>query len=77
VRRSFRGSVRIQLYFKPWFPTKKGGRIVEDLGDMTYEETVLRLVRLMYVTMKSAGSTSLCAILRETGSAVLKSVSRA
>ena len=36
-------------YFKPWFPAKKDGRIVEDLGDMTYEETVLRLVRLMYV----------------------------
>jgi fatty acid synthase subunit alpha len=37
-------------YFKPWFPAKKDGRVVEDLGDMTYEETVLRLVRLMYVT---------------------------
>ncbi|KAF8271214.1 fatty acid synthase [Lactarius quietus] len=36
-------------YFKPWFPAKKDGRVVEDLGDMTYEETVLRLVRLMYV----------------------------
>ncbi|KAI0264369.1 fatty acid synthase [Gloeopeniophorella convolvens] len=36
-------------YFKPWFPAKKDGRAVEDLGDMTYEETVLRLVRLMYV----------------------------
>jgi enoyl reductase-like protein len=37
-------------YFKPWFPAKKDGRVVEDLGDMTYEETVLRLVRLMYVS---------------------------
>jgi enoyl reductase-like protein len=37
-------------YFKPWFPAKKDGRVVEDLGDMTYEETVLRLVRLVYVT---------------------------
>ncbi|KAI9439787.1 fatty acid synthase [Lactarius indigo] len=36
-------------YFKPWFPAKKDGRAVEDLSDMTYEETVLRLVRLMYV----------------------------
>jgi enoyl reductase-like protein len=36
-------------YFKPWFPAKKDGRVVDDLGDMTYEETVLRLVRLMYV----------------------------
>jgi fatty acid synthase subunit alpha len=31
-------------YFKPWFPAKKDGRVVEDLGDMTCEETVLRLV---------------------------------
>ena len=37
-------------YFKPWFLTKKDNQIVEDLGDMTYEETVLRLVRLRYVT---------------------------
>ena len=29
---------------------KKYGWVLEDLGDMTYEETVLRLVRLMYVT---------------------------
>ncbi len=34
-------------YFKPWFPAKKDGRVVEDLGDLTYEETVLRLVRLI------------------------------
>ena len=30
-------------YFKPWFQAEKGGRIVEDLGDVTYEEAVLRL----------------------------------
>jgi enoyl reductase-like protein len=41
---------------------------VEDLGDMTYEETVLRPVRLMYVTQgrpKSAGSIYLCATSQE------------
>jgi enoyl reductase-like protein len=37
-------------YFKPWFPAKKDGQVVEDLGDITYKRTVLRLVRLMYVT---------------------------
>jgi fatty acid synthase subunit alpha len=37
-------------YFKPWFSMKKDGWVVEHLGDMTYEETLLRLVRLMYVT---------------------------
>lgn len=37
------------IYFKPWFPAKGDGRVVEDLGDRTYE-TVLRLIRLMYVT---------------------------
>src|SRR5260370_4568350 len=37
---------------KPWFAQKKDGTIVMDLGDMTYEETVLRLVRLMYVAYK-------------------------
>ena len=31
-------------------PDEEGCRVVEDLGDMTYEETVLHLVRLMYVT---------------------------
>ncbi|THH15787.1 hypothetical protein EW146_g4747 [Bondarzewia mesenterica] len=36
-------------YAKPWFGWKKDGSVVEDIGDMTYEETVLRLVRLMYV----------------------------
>ncbi|KAI0067274.1 fatty acid synthase [Artomyces pyxidatus] len=36
-------------YFKPWFGWKKDGSTVEDIGEMTYEESVLRLVRLMYV----------------------------
>ena len=35
---------------KPWFGWKKDGTAVEDLSDMTYEETVLRMVRLMYVS---------------------------
>ena len=34
---------------KPWFGWKKDGSVVEDIGFMTYEETVLRMVRLMYV----------------------------
>lgn len=34
---------------KPWFGWKKDGSIALYLNDMTYEETVLRLVRLMYV----------------------------
>ncbi|KAL5526485.1 FAS2 [Sanghuangporus sanghuang] len=36
-------------FAKPWFGWKKDGRVVADLGDMTYEETVLRMVHLMYV----------------------------
>jgi hypothetical protein len=32
-------------HFKPWFPAKNDGRVVEDLGDMTHEEAMLRLVR--------------------------------
>lgn len=39
-------------FAKPWFGWKKDGSVVDDLGDMTYEETVLRLVRLMYVDHK-------------------------
>ena len=35
---------------KPWFGWKKDGTTAEDLGDMTYEETVLRMVRLTYVS---------------------------
>lgn len=37
-------------YFEPWFPAKKDGRVMDDLGDVTYEETAFRLVRLMYVS---------------------------
>lgn len=40
-------------FAKPWFPAKKDGTVVKDLGDMTYEETVLRLVRLTYVKHQS------------------------
>ncbi|KAH8117927.1 fatty acid synthase [Phellopilus nigrolimitatus] len=36
-------------FSKPWFGWKKDGRVVADIGDMTYEEIVLRMVRLMYV----------------------------
>lgn len=36
-------------FAKPWFGWKKDGRVVSDLGDMTYEETVLRMIQLMYV----------------------------
>ncbi|KAI0033531.1 fatty acid synthase [Vararia minispora EC-137] len=35
---------------KPWFGWKKDGSVAEDIGDMTYEETVLRMIRLMYVS---------------------------
>jgi fatty acid synthase subunit alpha len=34
---------------KPWFGCKKDGSVAEDIGDMTYEETALRMIRLMYV----------------------------
>ncbi len=36
-------------FAKPWFGWKKNGSVARDLGDMTYEEVVLRMVRLMYV----------------------------
>ena len=36
-------------FAKPWFGWKKDGSGVSDLGDMTYEDTVLRMVRLMFV----------------------------
>ena len=36
-------------FSKPWFGWKKDGSAVEDLADMTYEEVVLRMIRLMYV----------------------------
>ena len=37
-------------FAKPWFGWKKDQSVVEDIRDMTYEEMVLHLVRLMYVT---------------------------
>ncbi|KAF7374647.1 Fatty acid synthase subunit alpha [Mycena sanguinolenta] len=36
-------------FSKPWFGWKKDGSVAKELGDMTYEETVLRMVRLMFV----------------------------
>lgn len=36
-------------FAKPWFGQKKDGTVVEDLADMTYEEAVLRMIRLMFV----------------------------
>jgi fatty acid synthase subunit beta len=37
-------------FAKPWFGWKKDGSVAFDLGDMTYEEVTLRMVRLMYVS---------------------------
>jgi len=37
-------------FSKPWFGWKKDGSVAKDLGDMTYEEVALRMVRLMYVS---------------------------
>ncbi|EJU05022.1 fatty acid synthase [Dacryopinax primogenitus] len=34
---------------KPWFPSKADGSVVGDIGDMTYEEVVRRMVKLMFV----------------------------
>ncbi|CAE6460687.1 unnamed protein product [Rhizoctonia solani] len=36
-------------FAKPWFAQKSDGRVVGDIADMTYEEVVRRMVRLMYV----------------------------
>jgi fatty acid synthase subunit alpha len=36
-------------FSKPWFGWKKDGSVAQDLGDMTYEEVTLRMVRLMFV----------------------------
>lgn len=36
-------------FSKPRFGWKKDGSVAQDLGDMTYEEVVLRMVRLMFV----------------------------
>jgi enoyl reductase-like protein len=64
-------------YFKPWFPVKKDGRVVDDFGDMTYRETVLRLVCLIYITTPTVDPIYLCTTSRETGCAVSKSISPA
>ncbi|KAG2076495.1 hypothetical protein BDR04DRAFT_694370 [Suillus decipiens] len=40
-------------FAKPWFGWKKDGSVALDLGDMTYEEVALRMVRLMYVSHQS------------------------
>ena len=37
-------------FAKPWFGWKKDGSVAIDLSDMTYEETVLRMIRLMFVS---------------------------
>ena len=37
-------------FAKPWFGWKKDGGVATDLSDMTYEETVLRMIRLMFVS---------------------------
>jgi fatty acid synthase subunit alpha len=36
-------------FAKPWFAEKKDGSVPLDLGDLTYEEVALRMVRLMFV----------------------------
>ena len=37
-------------FVKPWFGWKKDGSVAINISDMTYEETVLRMVRLMFVS---------------------------
>ncbi|KAH0585247.1 hypothetical protein H2248_008491 [Termitomyces sp. 'cryptogamus'] len=37
-------------FAKPWFGWKKDETVATDLSDMTYEETVLRMIRLMFVS---------------------------
>jgi fatty acid synthase subunit alpha, fungi type len=37
-------------FSKSWFGWKKDGSVAQDLGDMTYEEVILRMVRLMFVS---------------------------
>ncbi|GLB40343.1 putative protein with domain of unknown function (DUF1729) [Lyophyllum shimeji] len=36
-------------FAKPWFGWKKDGSVAPELGDMTYEEVILRMIRLMFV----------------------------
>jgi fatty acid synthase subunit alpha, fungi type len=33
----------VKLNAEPWFGWKKDGSVAQDLGDMTYEEVVLRM----------------------------------
>ncbi|KAF9467993.1 fatty acid synthase [Collybia nuda] len=40
-------------FSKPWFGWKKNKGVARDLGDMTYEEVVLRMIRLMFVSHQS------------------------
>lgn len=40
-------------FAKPWFGEKKNGKVVSDIGEMTYEEVTLRMVRLMFVAHES------------------------
>ncbi|KAJ7227399.1 fatty acid synthase [Mycena pura] len=37
-------------FSKPWFGWKRDGSVAKELGDMTYEEVVLRMMRLMFVS---------------------------
>jgi len=37
-------------FAKPWFAQKKDGTVVDDINEMTYEEIVLRMIRLMFVS---------------------------
>jgi enoyl reductase-like protein len=37
-------------FTKPCFAQKKDGTVVDDINEMTYEETVLRMIHLMFVS---------------------------
>jgi enoyl reductase-like protein len=39
-------------FLKPWFGWKKGDMVAKGISDMMYEEVLVRMVRLMYVTHK-------------------------
>ena len=36
-------------FAKPWFGWKKDGSVALSLSDMIYEETIIRMVRLMFI----------------------------
>ena len=38
---------------KPWFGRENDGTAAEDLGGMTYEETIFRMVHLAYVSRQN------------------------